>query len=277
MIMKKITRNDLRGLRATFPMLTKEEMQRFIGGNSDNYWHGEWFSSNSYLMDFGVNTCFSYGYGYGDIDGGYLPEVIIYGGGYQGGYYNQGWYDDYFSWGNEDNWGWGYGYSDNSYQDGNGKYWGSDFAQMSKNDCFYRSVASMVGKSSIELSDSFGDYLRRSGKTEEQVNQIISKGINQDSYNEFMAFARSSFGINITSMGRDAFVDSVKRDGKNLQGVGLIYTGKDKNGIDTFHTIVVTGTKKDSNGEWKLEYSDSQNPNYQWGIDHIISFYEITR
>lgn len=284
--MKKITRNDLRGLRSTFPSLTEEEMRRYIGGNSDNYWNGDWFSSNPYLMDFGVSTCSSYGYGngYGDFDGGYLPDVIIYGGGgypggYPGGYYISGWYDSYPSWGNEDNWGWGYGYgydSDN-YNDGDGKYWGSNFANFKGNDCYYRSIAGLAGISSVELSDAYGDHLKKKGLTDEQVNSILAQGISHNNYDDFVAFAKKTYGVNFATMDRGTFASSVERGDRNLRGVGYILTGYDENGIPILHSIIINGTKKDSNGNVVIDYTDSRYPDYQWTFNHIILFDEITK
>lgn len=81
--MKKITRKDFQGLRQHYPVLTKEEMHRYIGGYSDSYWNGDWFNKDSYFSDFAISTS-GYGSGYEEFDGGYLPEVIIYG------YYDSG-------------------------------------------------------------------------------------------------------------------------------------------------------------------------------------------
>lgn len=119
--MKKITRKDFQGLRQYYPVLSKEEMRRYVGGYSNNYWNEDWLTSDLYLSDFGVSVCSSGGYGsYGgdwDIDGGYLDEVVIYGS--QGGNpYSDGGYG-YPGWGSDSDWGddWGYGYG--GYGDGN--------------------------------------------------------------------------------------------------------------------------------------------------------------
>ena len=85
--MKKITRKDFEGLRQQYPVLTQDEMRRYVGGYSDNSCNGDWFASELYLSDFGVSVFSSGGYGGyggyddggGDIDGGELGEVVIYG------------------------------------------------------------------------------------------------------------------------------------------------------------------------------------------------------
>ena len=37
--MKKITKTNFQGLRQLFPVLEKEEMRRYVGGNSDGYYY----------------------------------------------------------------------------------------------------------------------------------------------------------------------------------------------------------------------------------------------
>lgn len=78
--MKKITRKDFEGLRQQYPVLTQDEMRRYVDGYSDSSCNGDWFASELYLSDFGVSV-FSSG-GYGGYDDSYEFE---YWGGNTGG------------------------------------------------------------------------------------------------------------------------------------------------------------------------------------------------
>ena len=40
--MKKITKTNFQGLRQLFPVLEKEEMRRYVGGNSDGSRHTDY-------------------------------------------------------------------------------------------------------------------------------------------------------------------------------------------------------------------------------------------
>lgn len=50
--MKKISRNDLQGLRCQYPILTNDEMRRYIGGYSDNYWDSNSWRDNTYARPY---------------------------------------------------------------------------------------------------------------------------------------------------------------------------------------------------------------------------------
>ena len=61
--MKKITKTNFQGLRQLFPVLEKEEMRRYVGGNSDGYYYNS-----------GWNGCGDY-YGFpGSGDSSYYSQ-----------------------------------------------------------------------------------------------------------------------------------------------------------------------------------------------------------
>lgn len=273
--MKKISRSDLQGLRCQFPVLTKEEMRRHVGGYSDSYWNGDWSSSDPYFTDFGANAGSSYGYGgNGDIDGGYLPEVVINGGsGYSGGYtYSEG--NGYPGWGDGEDWGTGYG----SYGYGSGdkgeipRYNGLLAAIVNNNDCFLLCVGKMFGTGPVEIGNKYGDYLKSQGLSLDKINETIGQGTSSSYFENFM---KNSLGVNTTKMDNATFKSTISND-SNLTGMGFVNVGRDEMGKTIYHAIIITGTTRNSDGDLVLKYSDPQNRlSMELSIDHISNFYKM--
>lgn len=150
--MKKITRENFQGLRQRYPVLNKEEMRHYVGGNFAPYDGNEWLLTNPQAvdmdimdsssattnneetkemkndlwapdMDMGLFSTGGYGYdnSYGeygwDKDGGELGEVVIYGN-YYGNKKDHYTEEEYWDMVNNGTWdggvvdGWGYTYPD---------------------------------------------------------------------------------------------------------------------------------------------------------------------
>lgn len=285
--MKKISRNDLQGLRCQYPILTNDEMRRYIGGYSDNYWGGDWFNSNPYFVDPGINGYSSYGYE--DFDGGYLPDVIIYGSNYPGGngypgdngYPNWNNYDSW--WGYYDSWwgggysDWGYGYDNDQYpKDEIPRYSGLINAIVNNKDCFFLTIGRMLGRGPVEIGNKFGDYLKNRGLKMDDINKAILGGM---SSNYLLDFMKNDLGVNTTQMDNASFKSAIVNNGDVPYGMGLVYMGRDKEGKDQYHSIIVEGVTRDEDGDLILRYTDPQIPNSTMILtpDHIMKFYKIEK
>ena len=113
--MKKITKTNFQGLRQLFPVLEKEEMRRYVGGNSDGYYYnsgwngcGDYYGfpgsgDSSYYSQYDFDNWEGPWYGGWVYGMGYVyPDVNIYGT-YGGPKYTL---DDLFYW--EGTWNGGY-------------------------------------------------------------------------------------------------------------------------------------------------------------------------
>ena len=265
--MKKITRANFEGLRQRYPVLNKEEMRRYVGGNSTTlYDESDLALLDVYTLDLDINACSavesdkddemeedvwasdlgisafsaggywydgSYtGYGYWDIDGGYLDEVVIYGNKPNNDYYSGD--SSYPGWGDDSYWG---GYSYWSYDSGYG-YDGDPFTQVDNGQCLVASIlnaCSMLGMAVTEkeikqkLSRYWDKNVKRYIISESQVKSVL------DEY--FNVQTTSSLGKMNSHLAQNKPVLA-----------RIIVESKEVNGVEYVqqHAVVITGINSDS-------------------------------
>lgn len=313
--MKKITRANFEGLRQRYPVLNKEEMRRYVGGNSTTlYDESDLALLNVYTLDIDMDACsavgsdkddemeedvwtsdlgisvFSAGGGYGGTDGGYGYGGIDgdYGG-TSSDYYNDA-FNDWLAGGNSfyDEYGNFFWSTDNYFTDpyGNSFYYGGDEGPQVLPK--YKGVIDAI----VGNNDCFflcvGQLLGESSVAigNEYGDYLKEKGYSLDKINEilrqgmssthFEDFMENGLNAQVTKMDSHSFQATINQSGTAPKGMGLVYIGKTVDGKDQYHAIVVRGSKQED-GRTVLEYTDPQSsdPSKIYTSSDIKKFYKI--